>query len=155
MIPTFFIVGAPMTKRQHELYVIGWSQRPDCTCVDRDANCLEGISYDPKSCWGSPQVNTVELIFQLSYLALNFGFAALIGLLMLDKHSQKASQEQSRPRSTKKKTRRKQSAKTERTAVENKVLETKDPTHSSPDAPSRPERRSTPAHQDPSPESEG
>ncbi len=85
----YFIVPVIMgssPKSPTELYVIGWSKQSYCDCGSHElSECIEGVGYKPANCWGSFQVNTVELAFQLSYLAVNFGFGTLIGLLMLRK----------------------------------------------------------------------
>lgn len=73
--------------------ILGFSRTPTCLCDPRvsNAKCLEQLTLQTgaiESCWGRP-VRLVQLAFSFSYLLLTGGFAALIGLLLLQEQSRK------------------------------------------------------------------
>jgi TRAP-type C4-dicarboxylate transport system permease small subunit len=68
--------------------IIAWSRIDTCGCPDgeTDLECLRSVSTTPEaieSCWGSRPLQLVRLALSLAYLALTGGFAALVGLLVL------------------------------------------------------------------------
>lgn len=67
-------------------FLIGFSRRADCDCTPStvsDAECVKQLSFDVtkiETCWNT---GLSRPILQLSYLLLTGGFAALVGLLLL------------------------------------------------------------------------
>ncbi|MEA2564466.1 MAG: hypothetical protein QOH06_5970 [Acidobacteriota bacterium] len=73
--------------------IIGFSRVPGCGCGQKlsNAECLKTLSLETalvESCWGRP-LQLVRLSLSLSYLALTGGFAALIGLLLLQEDNRR------------------------------------------------------------------
>jgi hypothetical protein len=82
----------PNGEVQSTPVILGFSRTAGCRCEPRivDAKCLEQLTLQPgaiESCWGSRPVRLVRLSFSFSYLLLTGGFAALIGLLLLQEQS--------------------------------------------------------------------
>lgn len=63
-------------------FVIGWSQRPGCTCPPGDvADCILGVAQEVDACWRG--VFQVKLALFLCYLVAVEGFGVLAGLLVI------------------------------------------------------------------------
>ena len=83
--------------------VLGTSRLPGCGCNAArlsDSECVANLSYDPRaidSCWGNRRL--VRLFLGISYLLLTGGFAALIGLLLLQEDRRRAKRKR-RPSAT-------------------------------------------------------
>jgi len=81
---SFFVPNVPRGDGK-ELFVIGWTRKAHCECIEADASneeCIQGLAYDLEPCWSTQSRKQVELSLKFSYLLLTGGFGALIGLLM-------------------------------------------------------------------------
>jgi hypothetical protein len=80
--------------KSHVSVMIGSSRIKGCGCPPSysDAECIETLGFRKAaiaSCWGSRTLRRLGLLFTLSYLSLTGGFAALVGLLMLQQEAKR------------------------------------------------------------------
>lgn len=74
--------------------IVGLSRVQGCECPPRisDSACLAQLTLEPaaiESCWGSRPLRLIRLALSLAYLLLTGGFAALVGLLLLQEESRR------------------------------------------------------------------
>ena len=85
-----------------ETFVVGWSRLSSETCgcppsMDDD-ECIVGLAFDLSSCWSPRSRLGVRLSLFLSYLVAVEGFAALAGLIVLQRGLIRRQQRKKTPR---------------------------------------------------------
>jgi hypothetical protein len=90
-IYSLFVLRVPYVAEgvvETEPVLISWSRVPTCECpaTASDLECLRRVSMRAEaieSCWGGRRLALLSFTFSLAYLSLTGGFAALVGLLVL------------------------------------------------------------------------
>ena len=92
-------------------FLIGFSRTADCGCGSANkVECIKRLSFDPakiETCWNTGPSRT---LLQFSYLLLTGGFAALVGLLLLQMEARKQEKARSAGKRSRKGSRKKRPA---------------------------------------------
>jgi hypothetical protein len=110
----WLVVTVPIEGGEKTIpFVIGFSKSPDCGCKPPTINnkeCIKQLSFEEakiETCWNTGLSRT---LLQFSYLLLTGGFAALVGLLLLQEQARKQEKSKSAIKRSRKSSRQKRPA---------------------------------------------